>query len=88
MIENRGRPVSESDDSTWPGRVAARLRELRLRKYSSQQDFLEALGKAGVSKTVAAVSDWETGRRMPHLKDLPGIAAALGVKVRTVLPDE
>lgn len=78
-----GRPPEDLDTSTWQGRVGARLRELRLRAGLSTQEAAESVGR-----TVAAWNAWERGTRNLPVELLPEIAETLGVRVRTVLPNE
>ena len=73
----------EVDVSTYEGRFAVRLRMLREKAGISQEQVAEAVG---VSAT--AVYRWEADLRQPQISDLPSIAKALGVKVRTLLPEK
>ncbi len=75
--------------STFPLRAAARLRELRLRKYEMQDGFVAALRANGLTAVNrSTVSGWERGEHYPTIEKWPIIAETLGVKVRTLLPDE
>jgi len=82
------RPKTEQGETDWENRVAERLTELRKKKYDSQEAFREALAEAGLEVTRGTIGHWESGQRRPTLSDLPKIAAALGVSVRSVLPKE
>lgn len=82
------RSLTQPDTKTYSGRFAARLRELRTRKYGTQSLFREALESRGLIVTPQTLSGWETGYRTPDLDSLPILADALGVKVRKLLPDK
>lgn len=81
-----GRKPSSPDTSDYRGRFAARLRELRLKRYGSQAEFAEHLRTRGVNATPTTVSGWETGYRTPDFNLLPAIADALGVTVTKLFP--
>ena len=83
-----GRKPKEPDTKTWNGRVAARLRELRQRKFKGQDEFVDALQLRGLDVTKTTVSGWETGYHFPTIDKLPVIAWTLGVTVRSLLPKE
>lgn len=72
------------DLSTYSGRFAARLRELREKAKLSQTELAAKLGV-----TQLAVSKWETARTRPSIEMLPALAAALNLKkAKDVLPNE
>jgi transcriptional regulator with XRE-family HTH domain len=73
----------EPDMTTFTGRFAARLRELREKAKLTQA---ELAAKIGVR--VTAVSNWETAANSPTVDKLPVIAEALKVSVRNLLPKE
>ena len=83
-----GRKARKVDDSTFRGRVAIRLRELREKKFGHQQEFVDALEEAGLSITVATASDWEVAKTCYRFEQMPTIAKVLGVSVRNLLPKE
>lgn len=62
--------------------IGERIRRAREAAGQSQVELAETLGKGQ-----AALSHWETGRRLPGLEDLLKIAAALDTPVGTLLPD-
>lgn len=77
-------PVKKEPDlSTFPGRVAARLRELRGKAKLSQGELAE---KINVKQT--AISNWENAANMPPIERLPDIARALNTSIRNLLPKE
>lgn len=63
----------EPDQTTYVGRFAARLRELRQAAGLTQKEAAERLGFPQ-----AVISRWETGERSPTLKQLPAIAKIYG----------
>lgn len=68
---------------TYAGRFAVRLRTLRIKAGLSVEELAEKLGV-----TTTSVYRWEADLRQPQISDLPKIASALGLKARTLLPDE
>lgn len=78
-----GRKPCELDTSTYAGRFAARLRELRDRRGKTVDELALSLGVA-----VSTVYGWENGTRRPDISQLPVIAEALGVKPRSLLPED
>jgi transcriptional regulator with XRE-family HTH domain len=79
-----GRTLSQPDLSTFPGRFGARLRTLRLRKFATVRQFVEALAEKSLRVNVQAAIKWETGRNLPPLGKLPQIAETLGVTVASL----
>ena len=78
------RPRKTIDTSTYEGRFAARLKELRERAKLSPEQVAEALGV-----TAHAIRYWESGRRQPHISDLPKIAEILRLKkTKDIMPNE
>jgi transcriptional regulator with XRE-family HTH domain len=73
---------------TWPGAVGRHWHRLRRERFSTQAEFAAALTKRGYKITVATVSEWERGFRMPNLTDLPMIAATLEVPVQSLIPSK
>ncbi len=71
-----GRPLSQVDQSSFAGQVAARIRARRLRKKLSAEQCAAAAGVPA-----STWYSWETGRRSPN-DSLPRIAAALGCTLR------
>lgn len=78
----------EPNSTTYSGRLAVRIRELRDKKGWTTDEFAERLNRAGWETTPANVRHWENGTSRPNLDALPFIAEALGVKVRNLLPME
>ena len=78
------RPRKAIDTSTYTGRFAARLKMLRERTGMSVDELAE---KSGISRTT--LYNWESGTYKAVIDDpLIAIAKALGIKVRTLLPEK
>jgi transcriptional regulator with XRE-family HTH domain len=77
------------DDSTYSGRVASRLKELRLKAGLTVEEVVEVLASQGVSVAVRTYYSWESGSREPPFNTLPAIAIALKQKSpRSLLPPD
>ena len=75
------RPRKEIDLSTYEGRFAARLKELREKRKMSVDDLVEITGLPR-----RTLYDWESTKTSPPVKSLPVLAEALGVSIRSLLP--
>ena len=75
------RARKEPDLTTYSGRFAARIRALRDKTGMSADEFAETHGFAR-----ATWYNWESGIRTPALEELPKIAKAFGIPVRTLIP--
>lgn len=76
------------DDSTYSGRVATRLKELRVKANLTVEEMVERLAKNGVSVAVNTYYHWEAGRRDLPLNAVPAIASALSLrKMSKLFPD-
>ena len=73
----------EPDQTIYSGRFAARLRKLREKAGITVE---EMVAQTGIPKRT--LYSYESGERMPPYDTLPIIAKMLGVKVRTLLPDD
>jgi DNA-binding XRE family transcriptional regulator len=82
------RPPNEPDDKAWSGRVARRLKALRVAAKLDVESAAAAISKAGYEITDRGLYKWEQGRTMPHLEALPAIARAYRIAVRSILPRE
>ena len=80
---NMARPRKEVDTSTYPGRFALRLKALREKTGMSVDELAE---ESGIPRTT--LFNWESSIREPLIGQLPQLAKALGVKVRTLLPEK
>lgn len=90
--ENRramARPLRAPDDSTYLGRIAVRMKALRIAAGLEHEAAAKAISDAGWPVSVSSIYRWEQGRGVPHYAALPAIAEAYGVdSPRTVLPRE
>ena len=75
------RPRKQVDTSTYRGRFALRLKELREEAGLSVEQFAE---KSGIP--VQTLYNWEKARRVPSMDQFPQISKALGVSIDTLLP--
>lgn len=76
------RPAKPQDESTFQGQIGA---EIRRRREKAKLSAADAAAAAEVP--LPTWYHWEAGRHLP-LERLPAIAAALGCKVRQLIPDE
>lgn len=79
-------PRAEPDGSTYSGRVARRIRELRESKELTGADVVAKMAAHGFPITQGAYSHWETGRVKPQWDALPALAKALGVAIHDLIP--
>lgn len=80
------RPPNPIDTSTYSGRVAARVRELRAKKEWKIEDFWLRLRDIGLDRSMNTLRAWESGRRLIHPNDYPAIAEAFGISIHSFLP--
>lgn len=79
----------QPDQSTYSGRFAARLRELREKKKLTIEDVVSTVQKSGYDLTAKTLYNWESGTRQPPVDAYPALANALQLKtVREILPKE
>lgn len=84
VTKNRmGRKRKEVDESTYTGRFAVRLRKLREKAKLSVEELAE---KSGVPKN--SIYNWECAVSSPPVGILPELARGLGLKIKTILPDD
>lgn len=76
------RQAKEPDTSTFVGRIASEIRRRRVRKKLSVEEAAAAAGAP-----VQTWYHWEQGKTLP-LERLPAIAAAVGCRVRDLIPRE
>ena len=77
------RQRKEIDTSTYTGKFALRLRELREKKGLSVDELAE---KSGIPRTT--LYNWESAIKQPVIGQLPLLAKALGMKAASLLPKE
>lgn len=75
----------EIDTSTYGGRFAARLRELRAGR--DVMKIVASLKRSGHEIGRATYYNWESAAYDPPLNVLPALAKALGCKVSELFPD-
>lgn len=76
-----GRKRAEPDQSTYEGRLCARLNALVEARGWTPQEFAD---KVGVGKSMAY--HWLSGRGVPAVNDWPKIAKVLRVEIAELLP--
>lgn len=74
------------DKSTYSGRFAARVRQLRKASGMTVEDVSLALRKIGIKASTATVYHWENGRNEPSLDTLPFLARVLKCSIHELLP--
>jgi len=81
------RPRNHVDTSTYAGRVAIRIRELREAAGLDVRDCAKRITKAGYKIGSSTLYHWENGGRQPQLDAIPYIAKALRVRIAELFPD-
>ena len=76
-------PRKEPDITMYTGRFAARLRMLRKKAGLTVEEMVD---KTGIP--AQTLYSWEQGKYTPPMETYPLLAETLGVKVRTLLPEE
>jgi transcriptional regulator with XRE-family HTH domain len=74
------------DESTYSGRFAARLRMLREKTGMTGQEMADAITANGYETPLRTYYGWESRNRDAPLDSFPAIALALGVSIRSLLP--
>ena len=77
------RPRKAVDTSTYTGRFAERLKMLREKTGMSVDELAE---KSGIP--TRTLWNWESDTKIPGIDRLPELADALGVTVRTLMPQK
>jgi transcriptional regulator with XRE-family HTH domain len=72
------RKFKPPNTSTYTGRVAAKLRELRLKRGWSVDDVRDRLAMRGIEVSAQAIYKWETGLRPVPVDVIPVIARIYG----------
>ncbi len=80
------RPPKPIDESTYAGRFASRLRQLREKTGLTGFDVADHLTCNGYHCGERTYYGWESGRREPSLDALPILAKVLGVSIRALFP--
>ena len=82
-----GRRSINPDERTFREKVAARIRHERIKAgFATQQELADAMTSAGLPTTKAAVSNWETAKRLPELETLWFMARLMGIPITRLLP--
>jgi transcriptional regulator with XRE-family HTH domain len=71
-----------------PARLAAKLREIRMRLSLTQAEMFERLGDTGTRLYVGHIDDYEKDRRVPTLQVVLAYARAAGVTMEVIVDDE
>jgi len=83
MRPSMGRKRKPIDESTYSGRVAARLRMLRERAGKTVPEMAKAVGVADLTWY-----RYESNERVVPADILPRVADVLGVSIRQLMPTE
>lgn len=79
----------QPDQSTYSGRFAARLRQLREKAGLSVPDVVASINGQGQKVAASTYYKWETGAADPPLNSLPSIARSLGKSnVHQIMPKD
>lgn len=82
----------QPDQSTYSGRFAARLRQLREKAGLSVEEVVALVTRHNdsgrSSPAVPSYYKWEQGSTSPHIDLIPVIARALKLKPRDLLPEK
>lgn len=84
-------PRTEIDTSTYSGRVAQRMRDLRTEKGWTVADLLERVNRllpAEMRIAQPTLHGWDRGLRKIDPDYYPAIAAAFGKSIKAFLPTE
>lgn len=80
-------PKSNIDTSTYSGRIAARIRELREARGWTVKELANRINAAGGSNLAnSTVHGWDNGSRSIDCDFLPTVAKVFGLSVRSFLP--
>jgi transcriptional regulator with XRE-family HTH domain len=71
-----------------PVRLAAKLREIRMRLGLTQAEMFERLGDTGTRLYVGHIDDYEKDRRVPTLQVVLAYARAAGVMMEVIVDDK
>ena len=71
-----------------PARLAAKLREIRMRLGLTQAEMFERLGDTGTRLYVGHIDDYEKDRRVPTLQVVLAYAKAAGVTMEVIVDDK
>lgn len=87
-LSMNARPAKQVDTTTYSGRLAVRIHELRIKSGMTVDQLADAIRAQGFEVKKITVYSWERGASSPHVDAFPYIARALGLKsVRALLPE-
>lgn len=84
-------PKSNIDTSTYSGRIAARMRELREQRGWTVAELCERLNRelrGDMKIAVQTLHSWDSRKRRIDSDYLPAIAGAFGLSVRAFIPKD
>jgi transcriptional regulator with XRE-family HTH domain len=70
-----------------PARLAAKLREIRMRLGITQAEMFERLGDTGTRLYIGHIDDYEKDRRVPTLQVVLAYARAARVTMEVIVDD-
>ena len=73
--------------TTYSGRVAARMRELRVRSGLSAEEVVKRMNRFGYKVPIRTYYGWEAGESGPRLNALPAFTRALKLgSIKKIFP--
>ena len=76
------------DESTYAGRLAARIRALRKEAGMDVATFAKTVTKKGYKVGTSTMYAWENGNLQPNIDAMPAMARALKKELRELFPEE
>jgi transcriptional regulator with XRE-family HTH domain len=86
MLGRMTRPHKQPSSRTWLGRVARRIRELRINAGLSVHEARKTLASHGYDVTIQSIYKWERGVTAPTVEAFPAIAKTYRVQPGDILP--
>jgi transcriptional regulator with XRE-family HTH domain len=80
------RQLKQVDESTYSGRLAARIRALRNERKMDVETLAKAVTKKGYKLGTSTLYHWENGTLQPNIDAMPAMAKALGVTLTELFP--
>lgn len=75
------------DQSTYAGRMAARIRLLRTERGMTVDQFAKAVTRKGYKVGTSTMYAWENGNLQPNIDAMPAMAKALKIDLRDLFPE-
>lgn len=88
IIPRMGRKKNQVSETTYSGRLAVRIRQIREAKGLDVPTVAKRMKAVGYRVSPPAVYSWENGTHIPPLDALPYLAKALKVDLHAILPKE